>query len=413
MRFSSRRLLEPAVAALLVLGSTAFAHAQRINGISYLGQATFSAQSQIVNGTTVGGLSGLTYDSVTGGYYAISDDRSAINPARFYSLNLNTSGPVFNNSSVSFTGVTTLRDAGGNPFPLNTIDFESIALSPDRSSVFITSEGDDNAGQSPSVNRFDRVTGVQTGTFALPSYYASTGPAGTTGIRNNLAFESATIANGTTLVTATENALKQDGPATSTAHGSPSRILTYNLATGQPQAEYTYLTDANFTGTSAIFSTSGLVEILSLGGNDFLSIERSFSIGSAAGGGTGYGVRLYQFSLDGATNAAGLGALPGGLAGITPVQKTLLLDLATLNIPLDNIEGVVLGGSSAAGTRDLILVSDDNFTTINGNGPGTPGQFTQFLAFRVTTNAAVPEPGTLGLLALIGAPMLLAARRRS
>lgn len=413
-RFSGRVCLAPFAGAVcaLLLGVASSARAQqRITSLSYLGQATFNAQTLNFGGTVVGGLSGLTYDSVTGGYLANSDDRSALNPSRFYALNLDTSGPAFGSGNVSFTGVTTLRDTAGNPFALNATDFESIVLSPDRASVYITSEGDANANQSPSVHQFNRLTGVQTGTFALPSYYGATGPAGTTGIRQNLAFESATIANGTTLVTATENALKQDGPATSPSAGSPSRILAYDLATGQPGAQYAYLTDPNFTGPSSVFSTSGLVDILSLGGNEFVSIERSFSIGSAAGQGTGYGVRLYQFSLDGATNVAGLNALPAGLAGVTPVQKTLLLDLAALNIPLDNIEGMVFGPSTVAGTRDLILVSDDNFSTVNGNGPGTPGQFTQFIAFRATL-AAIPEPGTFGLLAFAtGGPLLFAARR--
>ena len=34
-------------------------------------------------GTTIGGLSGIDYDRKNDVYYLISDDRSAINPARF------------------------------------------------------------------------------------------------------------------------------------------------------------------------------------------------------------------------------------------------------------------------------------------------------------------------------------------
>src|SRR6185436_1987777 len=39
-------------------------------------------------GTTIGGLSGIDYDSTSGIYYIISDDRSAINPARFYTAKI-------------------------------------------------------------------------------------------------------------------------------------------------------------------------------------------------------------------------------------------------------------------------------------------------------------------------------------
>jgi hypothetical protein len=62
------------------------------------------------------------------------------------------------------------------------------------------------------------------------------------------------------------------------------------------------------------------------------------------------------------------------IAGMTvrTVDKTLLLDLRTLGIPLDNVEGMVIGPTLPDGRRSLVLVSDNNFA-------GT--QFTQFLLF--------------------------------
>jgi len=54
------------------------------------------------------------------------------------------------------------------------------------------------------------------------------------------------------------------------------------------------------------------------------------------------------------------------------VEKTLLLDLDTLGLPLDNVEGMTLGPRLPDGRRSLLLVSDNNFA---------PGQFTQFLLF--------------------------------
>ena len=38
--------------------------------------------------TTVGGLSGISYDAGRQLYYVISDDRSAKNPARFYTVRI-------------------------------------------------------------------------------------------------------------------------------------------------------------------------------------------------------------------------------------------------------------------------------------------------------------------------------------
>ena len=54
------------------------------------------------------------------------------------------------------------------------------------------------------------------------------------------------------------------------------------------------------------------------------------------------------------------------------MEKSLLLDLRTLGLPLDNIEGMAIGPTLPDGRRSLILVSDDNFAAT---------QFTQFLLF--------------------------------
>ena len=53
-------------------------------------------------------------------------------------------------------------------------------------------------------------------------------------------------------------------------------------------------------------------------------------------------------------------------------EKTLLLDLRTLGIPLDNVEGMTLGPRLPDGRQSLVLVSDNNFAA---------AQFTQFLLF--------------------------------
>ena len=60
-----------------------------------------------------------------------------------------------------------------------------------------------------------------------------------------MAFESLTITpDQKTLFTATENALFQDGLDVTTTTGTRSRILQYNLVSGQPEKEYLYITDA-------------------------------------------------------------------------------------------------------------------------------------------------------------------------
>ena len=255
------------------------------------------------------------------------------------------------------------------------------------------------------VNAFIREARAD-GTFVrdhpVPVAFQQAGPAGTTGIRNNLAFESLTLTNGgATLVTATENALKQDGPAAGVGVGSASRILTIDSATGNAGAQYVYPVGPVAQAPVPVggFATNGLVELLDLGGGLMLAVERSFSAGAPTTGNTGNSIKIYVIDTAGATDVSNVASLAG--ASYTPVGKELLLDLDTLGIALDNIEGVTFGPTLDNGARSLILVSDNNFS-------GT--QFTQFIAFQVNT---VSEPGTAGLaLATLAALLLPALRRR-
>jgi hypothetical protein len=54
-----------------------------ISGIRFIGEYIIPNGMQF-NGTTVGGLSGIDYDTKRDLYYMICDDPSANNPARFY-----------------------------------------------------------------------------------------------------------------------------------------------------------------------------------------------------------------------------------------------------------------------------------------------------------------------------------------
>jgi hypothetical protein len=165
----------------------------------------------------------------------------------------------------------------------------------------------------------------------------------------------------------------QDGPPSTLAAGSPARLLRYNLQTNRLDRQYLYWTDpiAEPPVPATAFAVSGLVELLPLNNEFLLSMERSFSVGAP---GTGNSIKLYRVALPGATDVNGLASLAGSLGSIRPAEKTLLLDLDTLGIPLDNVEGMAFGPDLPDGRRALILVSDNNFA---------PAQFTQFLLFAV------------------------------
>ncbi len=378
--------MKPSVRFLMVAASLfAVAPAQAATpiGLRFIGQQVIPTGTQVL-GTTLGGLSGIDYNAATRSYLAISDDRSQINPARFYTLTLDLTSQRFN--AVNFTATQTLKRADGSPFPALGIDPEAIRGN-GRGGFFYASEGDANALQVPFVREANG-DGSFIRDLTLPGYYL---PTATTGIRQNLAFESLTITPNGTIFTATENALRQDGPAATLGNGSFARLLSFDQATGNPLAEYVYEVAPINEAPNPItaFATNGLTEILALSDTRFIGIERSFSVGVP---GTGNSIKLFDIDISRATNVSGLTTLSG--ATFTPATKTLLLDLGTLGIPLDNIEGISFGQTLENGRRSLILVSDNNFAA---------NQFTQFLAFEV---AGVPEPTSwammIGGFALVG-----------
>ncbi|MBD2179389.1 phytase [Pseudanabaena sp. FACHB-1998] len=362
-----------------------------------LGNTTFAtgfvptgAAAQI-NGANVpvGGLSGVTYDAANNRYYAISDDRSS--NARFYTFTLN---PVTN--AVTFTNVVQLKDINGNPFVANTLDPEGIAVTKN-GTVFISSEGEANPAVGrvgdPWIKEFNLVTGVELRSLPVPKKFlpvvvdtngsgtVNAGDTQTAGVRNNLAFESLTLApNQKTLFTATENALFQDGVEANINNGSRSRIVQYNLVSGQPEKEYFYITDkvAIPPIPANQFATNGLVDLLAIDDRGtLLAVERSFAVGAVGTvNNTGNTIKIYEITLQGATDISFNDSLSSlttqQLAAIAPVQKRLLLELDDLALPTgtDNIEGITFGPKLADGRQSIVLVSDNNFSST---------QFTQIL----------------------------------
>ena len=378
---SDHRLVRADIA---VEPSTPDFNRQTVNGVEFIGEVTFPT-GYIFEGTQVGGLSGITYDRFNNVFYSISDDRSQFNPARFYTLSIDLSDGSLDKGDVKFKDVTTFSDENGNPFPEFSLDPEGIAFS-ERGTLFISSEGERTTTRliNPFINEFS-LQGKQFDELPVPDKFE---PAGTgaddSGIRNNLAFESLTITpNQRYLFTATENALVQDGPAATLTNGSPSRILQYDLQTGQEVGEFLYVTDpvADAPNPSGGFNTNGLVELLALDNNGtFLTLERSFSTG------VGNSVKLYETSILGATDISNLDSV-NGVDVDAPARKRLLLDFGELGITLDNLEGLALGPTLLDGRQSLIVVADNNFSNT---------QFTQILSFALDLNTTIGEVPIVG-----------------
>jgi hypothetical protein len=335
--------------------------------LEFLGQAIIPTGATFAN-TTIGGLSSITYDAGRDVFYSLSDDQSQINPARFYTLRVDLSDGHLDNGDVTFLQTTTLLAPDGQPYAPASLDPEGLTLAKS-GELIVTSEGIAVRGIPAWVRRY-ALDGTFLGDLPVPPAFDPT--SATHGVRQNLAFEAAAVApDGRHLFVGMENALAQDGPAASLATGSPSRILRYNLATERLDRQYVYFTDpiAEPPVPATNFAVNGLVELLPFNDEFMLSIERSFSVGAP---GTGNTIKLYSVAFPGADNVNGVDSLAGILGDLRPVSKTLLLDLRTLGIPLDNIEGMTIGPDLPDGRKSLIFVSDNNFA---------PSQFTQFLLF--------------------------------
>jgi myo-inositol-hexaphosphate 3-phosphohydrolase len=346
---------------------------------------TFLPTGTMFEDTEVGGLSAVAYDAGTGRYYLLSDDRSAIDPARFYTANIDIADMTLVSGDVMITGVTTLTDGDGQPFAEGAIDPEGMALT-EGGTLYIASEGAADDGIPPFVREF-ALNGKQIRAFTIPDKFIPNED-GTYGVRNNLAFESLTLTPaGDRLFTATENALAQDGPVADLDQVSLSRVLAFDTQTGQPGQEVVYVTEPVATKPKPPGGArdNSLVEMLALDNNgSFLTLERSYSEGK------GVTVKLFYVRAQGALDVSAVDDLIWDEEEIPfeidpPVAKVELLDLADLDLPVvDNFEGMGFGPTLADGRPTILLVSDNNFN---------PLQSTQFLALALTTEtlpAALP-----------------------
>jgi hypothetical protein len=323
--------------------------------------------------TTVGGLSGLTYDPQADRFYAVSDDRGFGSPPRFYTLKLlwdEEAKQQVKLKKFEIEKVTFLTDKDGNYFRKGTTDTEGIALTPQRT-LFISSEGDNNRNVPPFISEFDLATGRKIQDLTIPDKYL---PQYTSingqkqqfnGMQNNAAFESLTISpdgEPFRIYAATESNLFQDRDIPElTRHeaktqyqgGVRCRFLHYLVTNNSPSFMGEYIYQLDYAPFGAI--KHGLADILSLDGDGhFLGLERSAGV-------FGFGIKLYQTVISDATDVSQLSSINRQKLPIKFMPKQLLLKVNNLGITLDNLEGITFGPKLPDGSQTILLISDDNF----------------------------------------------------
>jgi hypothetical protein len=320
-------------------------------------------------GTTVGGLSAIDHDPQGGMWVALSDDRSELQPARFYTLGVDVRETGLR---VEVLDVVTLRKADGQPFPPRAtrgevVDPEGIRLLPGGRGVLWTSEGDPRVEQPPML-REARMDGSHVRDFELPDMFRFA-PRPGTGPRDNLTFEGLALTpDARTAWVAMENALQQDGPEPGVGRpGGPCRFTAFDIASGRAIRQIAYMPDAlphapKLPGAPA---DNGVSEILMIDAKRMLVLERAFVFGY------GTSLRIYEIDTQAASDTLTKPKLREG--EFNPAPKRLVADFATLGLSrLDNTEGMCWGPRLPNGHRSLVVVSDDNFSS---------RQVTQFAAF--------------------------------
>ena len=316
-------------------------------------------------GSTVGGLSGMDYDPVSGTYYLLSDDGGSINPPRFYTarIALATDKSADLELKVELTGVTFLQG-------LSAPDPEAIRWHAPRQSLLWTSEGNALRFIAPTLQQ-TRMDGALLRIYPLPGMFDF---GALTGSRSNKTLEGLAIApDGQTAWVAMEAALRQDGEEpTVGSDGGPCRFTQIDIASGKTTRQIAYVPDAvpNAPSPPNANADNGVVEVLALSAHRLLVLERAYM--SGLDDRRRNSIRLYAIDTRQASDTLNIAALKPG--NYTPAGKTLVADF--INFPalirLDNTEGMCWGPVLPNGHKTLLFVSDDNFSA---------RQITQFLAF--------------------------------
>ena len=383
-----------------------------------------------------GFFSDLYYDRYENVYYGLVDRGPGGGTIAYetrvqkFSLNVNnTTGAIgsfnlldtilFKNNGNSYNGLNP-RALNGDASVLGlSFDPEGLAVAPN-GNFYVSDE------YGPSVYEF-RSDGSFLRAFTTPSNlisqesngtpnYADGRPTITSGRQDNRGFEGVTLTpDGSKLLAMLQDPLVNEGDNNDGRRSRNIRIVEFDTNTGESVAQYIYelesIADINdrIPGTTDDFTATqqgrniGISAITALNNNEFLVLERdNRGVGEADATGSNpvASKRVYKIDLTGATDVsnislAGSNTLP---AGVTPVSKSLFLDIAATlqgsgQIIPEKLEGLAIGPQLADGSYAVLLGTDNDFS-VTQNGSGT--QFDVCTdGSQVTIDSGCPTGSTL------------------
>ena len=348
-----------------------------------------------VDGTEVGGLSGLGLQpGTTDTFYAISDDYQGAD-ARFYNLTIDLSDGSLDTGDITIDSTTSdpvfFLDNDGTTFTSDEVgevnrglDAEGLAFL-ENGNLLISSEGR-GVNADPFIREYT-LDGTLVNELPVDEKHLSTIDPDS-GVRNSGGFESLTITpDQQFLFAGNEKTLIQDGSEVDYGQIGLSRIVKYDLTTGEPIAEFVYQVTTNTlipedeNGNPDLDGGkgSGLVELLALDENRLFALEREFAAGVTDGEGS-RPVRLYEIDLSNATNVIGDNSLED--VDFAPASKRLIFDFDELlgesGIErIGSMEALAFAPDLPDGRKVLLVMEDNDFSSNDGD------RDTQVMAFAI------------------------------
>jgi Esterase-like activity of phytase len=278
----------------------------------------------------------------------------------------------------------------GNEFATLRLDPEGIRVGPN-GNFYVSDE------YGPYVFEFNR-QGHLMRRIPLPAKFFITDPSSdpntellgnTVGRQANRGMEGLAISpDGRTLFGMMQNALLQDhglNAGTTDRLGLNNRIVKIDLVTGETH-EYVYVLEAINRG-------QGVCDILAINDHEFLVIDRDNRSNLQSPPQAPTRKKIYKIDLNGATDVSGIESLPAGAlpAGVTPVSKTLFIDLLDADLNLaptipEKIEGLAWGPDLPDGRHVLYVISDNDLN---------PSLATQIYSFAIDPALINFEPQVL------------------
>ena len=371
MNLNRHGLLVAVIAIVLISSCSPTRHTSQttanISSLKLLGEYDIPYNLKY-NNTIVGGLSGIDYAAKYNKYLLISDDRSDKNPARFYTARISfTKNGI---DTVEITSVSNMLQPNGTVYPNNkqdpshTPDPEAIRYDAITDQLVWTSEGERIVKPTQTVLEDPSIIFISTNGNFIDSFYLPYNlvmHATENGPRQNGVFEGMTFAdNYKTLYVNVEEPIYEDGPRADVIDNHAFiRILKFDVASKKNIAQFAYpLSPVAYAPVPAdAFKINGVPDILNMGNNKLLVIERSFSTGRLP-----CTIRVFEADLSGATNISGVALKEN--SNFTPASKKLLLNMDDLGIYIDNIEGVTFGPRLPNGHKTLLFIADNNFSAV-------------------------------------------------